>query len=322
MRKPHKRWIALAGAATVSLAAFGTAAAPAAANDLPSLSQLLVQQNQSKYIIDGFEVGSLAPGLEHYGTSSETHSDRDGSRTSHIAWVRGWGDIQAKVSVFRSTGLTRLDAVRDTHYSHLDSEELKTVTVNGKRGYLSDSTGDVFWLDGDGTAIAVFLAPERWETGELLSMAESIVPRRAAAMTTTGDAAADSGDTDRSNTGRPMMRGTADSSRPAGEADEGELTDEQVKAIERCLIDEVGTMPGAIWDQSIEFSPGNSVTWNSGLWSLVQGPIRDSAVSQCAQRLGVEESRVEEVLADLSASPRPSGGGGGYPSLWVLGAWL
>ncbi|WP_133742552.1 hypothetical protein [Actinorugispora endophytica] len=387
--------MALAGAATVSLAAFGAAAGPVAADDRLPLTWPTVQQKASTYLIDGFEVGYLAPGLERHSMNSETFTDRTGSRTAHLAWVQGPETVHGKVSVYRTSRLGSLDEVRSSHYSHLDDGDLRSVDVNGKEAYLSEATGDVFWMERDGVAVAVFLRPDTWETQELMAMAEGISPREASVpdvpdvnlpsvdvpnvrgvaqgeetagavrtaadragqpepaeaaepagvgeiprpggqpepaapaepagageageaqphepvVAAPGEAGAESGpETGESGTGTGEAGTDAPETLPAPapgqeEGADGELSDKETAAVKRCLTEEIGAMPGAIWDQNIEFSPGSSVTWNSGLWNEVQEPIRREAISKCADRLGLEESQVEEVFKEMSTSPRPA----------------
>ncbi|GLU47791.1 hypothetical protein [Nocardiopsis ansamitocini] len=187
MRKPQ-RWTALAGAATVSLAAFGAAGNTAAAGDQPPhLPWPVVQQKASSYSLDGFDVNYLPPGLDRYGISAESSTDRRGNRTSHVSWVQGPGVVYGKVTVVRDDKLTELDKVRDARYSHLAPQHLEKTAVNGRDAYVSEATGDAFWLDREGVAVTLFLQPERWKRAELTAMAEGVTARESGSTATPVD---------------------------------------------------------------------------------------------------------------------------------------
>ncbi|WP_239647365.1 KxYKxGKxW signal peptide domain-containing protein [Nocardiopsis baichengensis] len=179
MRKPHKRWIALAGATTVSLAGFGLFGGVSAAADDTDLPWPVIQQRASTYAIDGFEIGYLPPELERYGISAKSATGNKGDRSSHISWVQGPEATYGKVAVLRSSDLTSLEVVRDKRYDHLEDASLEKAEDGEREAYVSESTGDYFFLQEKGVAVGVYLQPEKWEAEELAKFASSVRPQAA-----------------------------------------------------------------------------------------------------------------------------------------------
>ncbi|OOC52895.1 MULTISPECIES: hypothetical protein [Nocardiopsis] len=180
MRKHHKGWVALFGAATI--ASSGLAGLPGAAADEKGTRALdwpVVSQSVSSYSLDGYEIGYLPEDLEGYGINASSITDRRGNRQSQISWTQGPDRMLARVAVLRSERFQSLEDLRSIRYGHLPEGSLHRMDRNEAlehESYLSQETGDLFWLERPGVAIAVHLQPDRWDSGELVRMAESVVP--------------------------------------------------------------------------------------------------------------------------------------------------
>ena len=179
MRKHHTRWVALFSAAAISTTGLVGLAGPAAADDkdTKAFSWPVVRQGVSTYSVDGYEIAYLPAGLERYGINASSTTDRQGNSQSQLSWVQGPDQLYGRVAVLRSERLQDLDDLREGRYSHLaDSslEELEAGEAFEHGAYLSEETGDLFWLDRPGVAIATHLQPDRWEGGELRKLAEAI----------------------------------------------------------------------------------------------------------------------------------------------------
>ncbi|WP_433698057.1 hypothetical protein [Nocardiopsis sp. CA-288880] len=178
MRKHHTGWVALFGAAAIATSGLvGVPAASADARDGGGLSWPLVRQGTSSYSLDGFEIAYLPPGLERYGIHASSTTDRQGVRQSQISWVQGPDQLYGRVSVIRSERVQELDDLRESRYTHLADKGLERLAAGegfGREAYLSESTGDLFWLERPGVAVTTHLQPERWDRGELLEMAGSV----------------------------------------------------------------------------------------------------------------------------------------------------
>ncbi|MDA2807239.1 hypothetical protein [Nocardiopsis suaedae] len=182
MRKHHKRWTALAGTTAVCLAGFGLlGGASAAADDDEGLRWPVIQQRASTYAIDGFEIGYLPAELERYGISAESATGKKGERASHIAWVQGPDATYGKVAILRDPDLTSLDVLRSQRYDHLEDASLERVEAESERqeAYVSESTGDYFFLQEEGVAVAAYLQPDKWDAEELAKFATSVRPQAA-----------------------------------------------------------------------------------------------------------------------------------------------
>ncbi|XKK37823.1 hypothetical protein HFP72_24395 [Nocardiopsis sp. ARC36] len=178
MRKHHTGWVALFGAAAIATSGLvGVPAASADTRDGGGLSWPLVRQGTSSYSLDGFEIAYLPPGLERYGIHASSTTDRQGVRQSQISWVQGPDQLYGRVSVIRSERVQELDDLRESRYTHLADKGLERLAASeglGREAYLSESTGDLFWLERPGVAVTTHLQPERWDRGELLEMAGSV----------------------------------------------------------------------------------------------------------------------------------------------------
>ncbi|WP_159940121.1 MULTISPECIES: hypothetical protein [unclassified Nocardiopsis] len=182
MRKHHKRWVALLGAA--SIASSGLAGLPGAAadeKDTPAVHWPVTSQSVSSYSLDGYEIGYLPAGLERYGINASSVIDRKGNRQSQLSWIQGSDQLFGRIAVLRSDGLQELDDLRSHRYSHLPEATLQRL-VRGEalehEAYLSQETGDLFWLEEPGVAVAMHLRPDRWGSGELVRMAEAFTAHR------------------------------------------------------------------------------------------------------------------------------------------------
>ncbi|MEY9210701.1 hypothetical protein NI17_014075 [Thermobifida halotolerans] len=337
MRKPHNRWTVLAGAAAVSLAAFGFPALAAADGDAAPASQTVHQK--STYLVDGYRVGYLPPGLSNYGSSTETSTDGEGNRTSYVMWSRG-ETVHGKVGVRRRAAAFTLDEVRDQHHGHLDSRTLRRVTVNGSPGYLSRTAGEVFWVDREGAALSVFLEPSRWSPTELMKMAEGVTPHAESAssfsVTHEGDGSAlglmrnlvgeggerswlmapfgdpateqtDSAESAQQDEEQPRLLpapADAPSSPSSDSTEDGETggpTDEQATEVMVCLTEEADMPREEVPTEGGVTTPWGGANWNSGLWELVPLPTREAAVVECARRTGLEQAEVQEVADSLGS---------------------
>lgn len=179
MRKHHTRWVALFSAAAISTSGLVGLAGPAAADDkeTEALSWPVVSQGVSSYSLDGHRIAYLPPGLDRYGINAASTTDRQGNSRSQLSWVRGPDQLYGRVSVLRSEDLQELEDLRGSRYSHLaDSslEELPESEGFEHGAYLSEETGDLFWLASPGVAVTTHLQPDRWESDELIRMAESV----------------------------------------------------------------------------------------------------------------------------------------------------
>ncbi|WP_435106497.1 hypothetical protein [Nocardiopsis synnemataformans] len=185
MRKHHKRWVALLGAAAI--ASSGLVGLPGAVaadeKDMRTLTWPEISQGVSSYGLDGYEIGYLPAGLERHGIHASTTTDRLGNRQSQLSWMRGPDQLLGRVSILRSDSMQQLDDLRERRYGHLPErtlERLESGEALRSEAYLSPETGDLFWLDEPGVAVALYLQPDKWNSGELVRMAESLTRREEA----------------------------------------------------------------------------------------------------------------------------------------------
>ncbi len=186
MRKHHKRWVALLGAAAI--ASSGLVGLPGAVaadeKDMRTLTWPEISQGVSSYSLDGYEIGYLPAGLERHGIHASTTTDRLGNRQSQLSWMRGPDQLLGRVSILRSDSMQQLDDLRERRYGHLPErtlERLDSGEALRSEAYLSPETGDLFWLDEPGVAVALYLQPDKWSSGELVRMAESLTRKEAPA---------------------------------------------------------------------------------------------------------------------------------------------
>ncbi|WP_026122373.1 hypothetical protein [Nocardiopsis halotolerans] len=177
MRKHHKRWVALIGAAAIASSGWVSIPAVADEKDTRTVTGPEDGRDASPYSLDGYGIGYLPAGLERYGVSSSTVADRLGNRQSQLSWMRGPGQLLGRVSVLRSDRYQSLDDLREHRYGHLPERTLERLASGEalrNEAYLSPETGDLFWMEEPGVAVSVYLQPDRWGSGELVRMAESL----------------------------------------------------------------------------------------------------------------------------------------------------
>ncbi|MFD6949450.1 hypothetical protein A6A08_04940 [Nocardiopsis sp. TSRI0078] len=180
MRKHHKRWVALFGAAAIASSGLvGLPGATAGERDTRAQNRPVASQSASSYSLDGYEIGYLPEGLEEYGISASSVTDRKGNKQSQISWIQGPDQLFGRVTVLRSESIQSLEDLRSMRYGHLREGSLQRMERNEAlehESYLSQETGDLFWMEKPGVAMAVHLQPDRWGSGELVRMAESLKP--------------------------------------------------------------------------------------------------------------------------------------------------
>ncbi|MFE3457624.1 hypothetical protein ACFXKD_08755 [Nocardiopsis aegyptia] len=179
MRKHHKRWVALFSAAAISTTGLMGVSGTAVADDKQSrsLDWPLISQGVSTYSLDGYEIGYLPPGLERYGISASSTTDRQGNRQSQISWTQGPDQLYGRVAVVRSEAFQELDDLRQSRYGHLPTGELERLEPNEtftEGAFLSEESGDLFWLEEPGVAVTTHLQPDRWGGNELVKFATSV----------------------------------------------------------------------------------------------------------------------------------------------------
>ncbi|KOX24175.1 hypothetical protein [Nocardiopsis sp. NRRL B-16309] len=179
MRKHHKRWVALFSAAAISTTGLMGVSGTAVADDKESrsLNWPLITQGVSTYSLDGYEIGYLPPGLERYGISASSATDRQGNRQSQISWTQGPDQLYGRVAVVRSEAFQELDDLRQSRYGHLPTGELERLEPNETftgGAFLSEESGDLFWLEEPGVAVTTHLQPDRWGGNELVKFATSV----------------------------------------------------------------------------------------------------------------------------------------------------
>ncbi|MFE0267078.1 hypothetical protein ACFWZ7_10470 [Nocardiopsis alba] len=181
MRKHHKRWVALLGAAAISTSGLVGLAGTATADDrdAQAFAWPMIEQGTSSYSIDGYEIGYLPPELGDYGINATSTTDRHGDRESRVSWVRGPDQLYARVGILRSERVQDLEDLRESRYSHLSKDSLEALPESEtfpSGAYLSEETGDLFWVEEPGIAVTTHLRPELWDRAELLRMAEAVAP--------------------------------------------------------------------------------------------------------------------------------------------------
>lgn len=252
MRKHHARWVALFGA--TALATTGTVGPVTVAQaDEQSLAWPVVTKGEETYSLDGYTIGHLPEGLEQYGVNASSSTDRQNNRQSRISWIQGADELYARVTVVRSERVQDLEDLRESTYSHLASSELEQLTKGedfNRDAYLSEATGDLFWLEEPGVAITTHLRPERWNGEELVRLAESVaeteeeVPEEDPAEDEApeGEAPEDEGP------GEENQKEEA-----GGPAEENETPDEEAQEEEpEVTEDDPATVPGAPAEETEE----------------------------------------------------------------------
>ncbi|GHD35768.1 hypothetical protein GCM10007147_42530 [Nocardiopsis kunsanensis] len=175
MRKHRTWWVALLGAGALTVC--GTAVPVSADGGGPAHPR--AERGGSDHGLDGFTIGRLPEGLErHRVNASSSHEDED-VRRSEITWVQGADELAGRVAVLRSEALQELDDLRRDRFGHVRADALERLGrdegfENG--AYLSQNTGELFWVESPGVAVLAHLDPGRWTREELERTAGAIVP--------------------------------------------------------------------------------------------------------------------------------------------------
>ncbi|WP_026117893.1 hypothetical protein [Nocardiopsis alkaliphila] len=179
MRKHHTRWVALCSAVAISASGPVCLAGPASADtqDTRTFAWPMVSQGISSYSLDGYEITYLPPGLERYGINATSTTDGQGDRRSQLSWTQGPDQLYGRVGVLRTERLQGIDDLRENRYGHLPDSSLERLPeseVFEHGAYLAEESGDLFWVDEPGVALTTHLQPDRWDSAELMRLAESI----------------------------------------------------------------------------------------------------------------------------------------------------
>ncbi|WP_052745890.1 hypothetical protein [Allosalinactinospora lopnorensis] len=342
MRKPSKRWIALSSATTISVAGLAVPTA-AAANDEAPPAWPVVRQNASSYTLDGFTIGYLPPRLEEHGLNAKSATDGHGGRTSDITWMEGPDEVYGKIEVLRDGGITSLADLRDAQYGHLDADQLREIDNNDRDTYLSEGTGDLFWVEEPGLAVTIYLRPETWDSGELTRMAasnerqEETEPQGGRAgdpQSPEDGAGADGFETGRpeavdapeggttreaphANPGAPrtLEGGAPEDEQPAAGHGDGAHARQELPPdvsepeVRRCLAGQViGATPGNTEETALDAGAvAASEARFAELWSATVETDRKDAVNACAERFGIDPS-VVEAITERTGGETPPGG--------------
>ncbi|WP_017589376.1 hypothetical protein [Nocardiopsis ganjiahuensis] len=307
MRKHHTRWVALFSAAAISTTGLVGLAGPAAADDkdTKAFSWPVVRQGVSTYSVDGYEIAYLPAGLERYGINASSTTDRQGNSQSQLSWVQGPDQLYGRVAVLRSERLQDLDDLREGRYSHLAEsslEELEAGEAFEHGAYLSEETGDLFWLERPGVAVATHLQPERWEGGELLKFAEAVtaeaVETEAAAEETEAAAgeAEPEAEAEEPAESDPAEAEETEAEEAAAEADAGEAeADTGAEEAEESDPAEAPEVPETPEAPEAPAAPADEAAGEEGTEGVVEEVV-DEAVEEPADL--VEEVPVEEETTD------------------------
>ncbi|WP_017534250.1 hypothetical protein [Nocardiopsis alba] len=277
MRKHHKRWVALLGAAAISTSGLVGLAGTAAADDrdAQAFAWPMIEQGTSSYSIDGYEIGYLPPELGDYGINATSTTDRHGDRESRVSWVRGPDQLYARVGILRSERVQDLEDLRESRYSHLSKDSLEALPESEtfpSGAYLSEETGDLFWVEEPGIAVTTHLRPELWDRAELLRMAEAVAPL--------DDRAA-------------IENVPATTEEPAAETVAVEPVTEEAAA--EAVSEEV----------SVEETPAEEAAAQAGPASG-QGEVETPAEQAPAEETAVEETAVEETAVEEGQAEAPT----------------
>ncbi|MFC4560722.1 hypothetical protein ACFO4E_02505 [Nocardiopsis mangrovi] len=327
MRKHHGRWIAIAGATTVSLAGFGALGVGFADEQRPPedwpISEQEQEQEPSDTVLDGFEIGYLPPGLAQNGIHTTSKAGSDGERRSSLSWLRGREGVYGRVDIFRSDHIADLDDVRTRYFRDLDARALRKVDSEGRTAYRSDATGDIFWFQEKGVAVAAHLAPDTWDTEELSRFAAGIRPREPEPSSPSGPDSVFGGNGPTSGAAGPQFPpavpgATAPNARP--DVAPGVSADE----VQACLIEQLES-GGAGAGQDAESAP-DLPFWDSarsadtveaaeadarliGMLEESGDAARSAAVTACKDRFGLTDRQVNTLISDIGDDVRADTGG-------------
>ncbi|WP_049578071.1 hypothetical protein [Nocardiopsis sp. SBT366] len=311
MRKHHTRWVALFSAAAISTTGLVGLSGPAAANDAdaPTLSWPVVRQGVSTYGIDGFEITYLPAGLERYGINATSTTDRVGNRQSQISWVQGPDQLYGRVAVLRSERLQDLEDLRESRYSHLSESSLEEVAPGGAfehGAYLSEETGDLFWVERPGVAVATHLQPERWESAELVRLAEAVIEESAPQESGAEEPTAEDADVVAAEESAPA-EDAADEVAEAAPAEPVEEAPTEEAPVEEALVEEVPVDQVPAEEAPAEEAPvDEEVVDGAELDELT--PVEEAPVEQAPvqEEAPAEEAPATENTAD-EATPAQEG---------------
>ncbi|GAA1076065.1 hypothetical protein [Nocardiopsis metallicus] len=291
MRKHHTRWVALFSAAAISTTGLVGLAGPAAADDKDTraFSWPVVRQGVSTYSVDGYDIAYLPAGLERYGINASSTTDRQGNSQSQLSWVQGPDQLYGRVAVLRSERIQDLEDLREGRYSHLaDSslEELEAGEAFEHGAYLSEETGDLFWVQRPGVAIATHLQPERWEGRELLKLAEAI----------TEEAGAEEAETEEAETEEEAGTEDAEAETPTDETPTDEAPVDEVPA-EEAPAEEAPTDEAPVGEAPVE-----EVVDEDGAEKPAD-PVQEAPVDEVpADEDATDETPVDEAPAEEDAT--------------------
>ncbi|MFE9242369.1 hypothetical protein [Nocardiopsis sp. NPDC006938] len=298
MRKHHTRWVALFGAAAISTTGLVCLAGPATADDrdTKALSWPVVRQGVSTYSVDGFEITYLPAGLERYGINATSTTDRRGNSQSQLSWVQGPDQLYGRVAVLRSERLQDLDDVRESRYSHLSESSLEEVEPNEAfehGAYLSEETGDLFWVERPGVAIATHLQPDRWDGADLVKLAESVTEEDASAEDgepVTEDASAVTSEEAAEEAAAPVEEAPVEEA-PAEEAPDAEAPAEEAPT-EEAPAEEAPDAAAPVEEAPVEEAPVEEAP-------VEEAPAEEAPDAEApAEEAPVEEAPVDEEVVD------------------------
>jgi hypothetical protein len=294
MRKHHTRWVALFSAAALSTTGLIGVAAPAAADDKDTraFSWPVVRQGVSTYSVDGYEIAYLPAGLERYGVNATSTTDRQGNSQSQLSWVQGPDQLYGRVAVLRSERIQDLEDLREGRYSHLaDSslEQLEAGEAFEHGAYLSEETGDLFWIQGPGVAIATHLQPDRWESGELLKLAEAVTEEA-------GAEEAEEAEAEEAEAEGPEETEAEDAVAEAEEAEETE-TPAPEAPVDEAPSDEIPVEEAPVEEAPVEEAPVDEVVDEGGAEEPAD-PVEETPVEEAPEEAPAEADTSDEAPVD------------------------
>ncbi|MFC3995352.1 hypothetical protein ACFOVU_05480 [Nocardiopsis sediminis] len=320
MRKHHRRWIALAGATTVSLAGFGALGVGFAEEQRPPADRPVAEQKASPTEIDGFEVGYLPSGLARYGVHATSKAGSDGERRSTLSWLRGREGVYGRVDIFRSDAISSLEDVRSRHFGHLNGQSLRKADTEGRAAYRSDATGTIFWLQEPGVAVAAHLAPDTWGAEELSKFAGGIRPEQPAEAAPEGPESVlggqeepGGGPAEESQFPPAVPGATAPNARPdlAPGVPAAEVQSCLIEQLESGGDDAVQEAEGAAeapaGDSARAADSVEGAEADARLIRLLDrsdDSARSAAVTACGDRFGLTDGEVNELIADIGNDVR------------------
>ncbi|GAA1460825.1 hypothetical protein NE857_09990 [Nocardiopsis exhalans] len=305
MRKHHTRWVALFSAAAISTTGLVGLAGPAAADDKDTraFSWPVVRQGVSTYSVDGYDIAYLPAGLERYGINASSTTDRQGNSQSQLSWMQGPDQLYGRVAVLRSERIQDLEDLREGRYSHLaDSslEELEAGEAFEHGAYLSEETGDLFWMQRPGVAIATHLQPERWEGRELLKLAEAITEEAGVEEVETEEEAepeeADEAEAEDAEAEAPTDEAPVEEA-PVEEVVDEDGADKPADPVQEIPVDEVPTDEDANDQTPVDEAPAEEDTTDQT--PVDEAPAEEDTTDQTpVDEVPAEEDTTDEAPVD------------------------